>query len=201
MGGMRGMGRMGPATEVLLTTFCSNSQRKYTQRQICTERKPTMQKITPFLWFDRQAEEAAEFYTRTFKNSKILSVSHYGAAAAQASGMPEGSVMTVEFEIEGQRFIGINGGPQFQFSPAISFMVDCRTQEEIDFLWETLSDGGEPNQCGWLKDKFGVSWQITPTILHENLQDEDKERSERVMRAMLEMDKLDIAMLDKAYRG
>lgn len=160
-----------------------------------------MQKITPFLWFNGQAEEAAEFYTRTFKNSKILNVSRYGKAGADASGMPEGTVMTVEFEIEGQRFVGLNGGTEFSFTPAVSFMVDCQTQEEIDFLWDTLSEGGEPNDCGWLKDKFGVSWQITPTILIKNFQDEDKERSERVMRAMLEMQKLDIATLEKAYKG
>lgn len=157
-----------------------------------------MQKITPFLSFGGQAEEAAEFYTRTFKNSKIIKVSRYGEAGAKASGMPEGTAMTVEFEIEGQRFIALNGGPS-GFCPAISFMVDCQTQEEIDFLWDTLSEGGEPNDCGWLSDKFGVSWQITPTILIKNLQDEDKERSERVMRAMLEMQKLDIAALERAY--
>ena len=160
-----------------------------------------MQKITPFLWFDGQAEEAAEFYTRTFKNSKIIHVSLCGKAVAEASGMPEGTALTVEFEIEGQRFVALNGGPEFEFSPAISFMVDCKTQDEIDFLWAALSEGGEPNQCGWLKDKFGVSWQITPTILINNLQDEDKERSERVFKAMLEMDKLDIATLERAYQS
>ena len=159
-----------------------------------------MQKITPFLSFDGQAEEAAEFYTGIFKNSKIIKVSRYGEAGAKASGMPAGSAMTVEFEIEGQTFIALNGGPS-GFSPAISFMVECKTQEEIDFLWDTLSESGEPNDCGWLKDKFGVSWQITPTILIKNLQDEDEERSERVMRAMLEMQKLDIAALERAYQG
>ena len=160
-----------------------------------------MQKITPFLWFDGQAEEAAEFYTRTFKNSKTLHVSRVGKAVAEASGRPEGTVLTVEFEIEGQRFVGLNGGPEFSFTPAVSFMVDCKTQEEIDFLWDTLSEGGEPNVCGWLKDKYGVSWQITPTILINNLHEEDEERSERVMRAMMEMQKLDIAALEKAYQG
>src|SRR5574341_564270 len=158
-----------------------------------------MQKITPFLWFDNNAEEAANFYVSIFKNSKIVSVARYGEAGAEASGRKKGTVMIVTFQLEGQEFIALNGGPQFTFSPAISFVVNCQTQEEVDELWEKLSEGGEIVQCGWLRDKYGVSWQIVPTVLGEMLQDKDAKKSERVMKAMLQMKKLDIKMLKQAY--
>jgi len=153
-----------------------------------------MQKITPFLWFHNKAEEAMTFYTSIFKNSKIKSVSRYGDAGPG----PKGSVMTASFLLEGQEFVALNGGPQFSFSPAISFVVNCRTQSEVDRLWENLSSGGEPGQCGWLKDKYGVSWQIVPTILAKLLSDPDPGKSGRVMQAMLQMTKIDIAALKKA---
>lgn len=155
----------------------------------------TMQKINPFLWFDHQAEEAARFYTSVFPHSQIKSVSRYGA---DGPGVP-GSVMTVAFQIHGQDFIALNGGPQFTFTPAISFLVHCETQEEVDELWEKLSAGGERVQCGWLRDRYGVSWQIVPTVLGEMLTDEDPEKAKRVMAAMLQMQKIDIAMLQQAY--
>jgi predicted 3-demethylubiquinone-9 3-methyltransferase (glyoxalase superfamily) len=158
-----------------------------------------MQKITPFLWFDNQAEEAVNFYIAIFNNSKIVSVARYGEAGAEASGRSKGTVMTIVFRIEGQEFIALNGGPAFTFSPAISFVVNCETQEEIDELWEKLSAGGEKVECGWLKDKYGVSWQIVPTVLGEMLQDKDAEKSERVMKAMIKMDKIDIKALKRAY--
>jgi predicted 3-demethylubiquinone-9 3-methyltransferase (glyoxalase superfamily) len=157
-----------------------------------------MQKITPMLWFDNQAEEAARFYTSIFKNSKIKSVTRYGDAGAQASGRPKGSAMTVSFEIEGEEFVGLNGGPQFKFSEAISFVVNCKTQEEVDEIWAKLTQGGEPGPCGWLKDKFGLSWQVVPTVLLELLESKDAKESERVMAAMLKMSKLDIATLEQA---
>ncbi len=160
-----------------------------------------MQKITPFLWFDDKAEEAANFYTSIFKNSKIKSVTRYGEEGAKAAGRPKGSVMTVVFELEGQEFIALNGGPVFAFSPAISFLVNCKTQKEVDDLWEKLSEGGEKGQCGWLKDKYGVSWQIAPAVLGEMLQDKDPKKSRRVMEAMLRMDKIDIETLKQAYEG
>jgi predicted 3-demethylubiquinone-9 3-methyltransferase (glyoxalase superfamily) len=163
--------------------------------------KTIMQKITPHLWFDNNAEEAARFYTSIFKNSKIIDIARYGEAGAEVSGRPKGTVMTVIFELEGQRFMALNGGPIFKFSPAISFLVDCKTQEEVDELWEKLSEGGEKEQCGWLKDKFGVSWQIVPNVLGEMLQDKDAKKSERVMQAMLQMKKIDIEDLKKAYAG
>jgi predicted 3-demethylubiquinone-9 3-methyltransferase (glyoxalase superfamily) len=156
-----------------------------------------MQKITPMLWFDDQAEEAAKFYTSIFKNSKILSVSHY----SEAGPRPAGTVMTVAFEVDGQGFTALNGGPEFKFTEAISFVVNCQTQEEVDELWKKLTEGGEEVQCGWLKDKFGLSWQIVPTALMEMLQDKDAERAQRVMKAMLQMKKIDIATLRQAYRG
>ena len=158
-----------------------------------------MQKITPFLWFANQSEEAVNFYTSIFKNSKILSIARYGEEGAKAAGRPKGSVMTVVFELEGQEFIALNGGPVFTFSPAISFLVNCKTQKEVDELWEKLSEGGEKGQCGWLKDKYGVSWQIVPTVLGEMLQDKDPKKSKRVMEAMLKMDKIDIETLKQAY--
>lgn len=158
-----------------------------------------MQKITPFLWFDDKAEEAANFYTSIFKNSRIRSVTRYGEEGAKASGMPTGTVMTVAFQLEGQEFVALNGGPHFTFSPAISFVVNCQTQQEVDDFWHKLSEGGEENRCGWLQDKYGVSWQIVPTALVEMLQDRDGEKARRVMRAMLQMDKIDIQGLKQAY--
>ena len=158
-----------------------------------------MQKITPFLWFDNQAEEAANFYTSIFKNSKIGSYTCYDEAGAMASGRPEGSVMTVTFQLDGQEFIALNGGPHFKFTEAISFSVDCKSQDEVDELWDELSKGGEEGQCGWLKDKYGLSWQINPTVLGEMLSDPDPEKSQRVMQAMLQMKKIDIPTLKQAY--
>ncbi len=154
-----------------------------------------MQKISPFLWFDGKAEEAANFYTSIFKSSKIKDVMRYGDAGPG----PKGTFMSATFELEGQEFIALNGGPMFTFSPAISFFVKCETQEEVDELWEKLSAGGETHQCGWLKDKFGVSWQIVPTVLGDMLRDKDTEKSRRVMEAMLKMAKLDIKTLKQAY--
>ena len=154
-----------------------------------------MTKITPFLWFDTQAEEAATFYVSIFKNSKIVNITRYG----EAGPGPEGSVMTVDFELDGQPFIALNGGPQFKFNEAISFSVDCKTQSEVDEFWKKLSEGGEEGPCGWLKDKYGLSWQVNPTILGEMLNDSDPEKSKRVMGAMLKMKKIDIAALKKAY--
>jgi predicted 3-demethylubiquinone-9 3-methyltransferase (glyoxalase superfamily) len=158
-----------------------------------------MQKITPFLWFDDKAEEAAKFYTSIFKNSKIGNIARYGDAGAQVSGRAKGTVMTVEFQLEGQKFVALNGGPQFKFTEAISFVVNCQTQEEVDHYWETLSDGGQEVQCGWLKDKYGLSWQIVPTVLGEMLSDPDPKKAERVMKAMLQMKKIDIKGLQQAY--
>jgi len=154
-----------------------------------------MQKITPFLWFDDKAEEAANFYTSIFKNSKIVSISRYGEAGPR----PEGMVMTVTFRLDGQEFTALNGGPEFKFTEAISFFVNCETQEEVDELWGKLSEGGE--QCGWLKDKYGLSWQIIPSALMEMLQDKDTEKSRRVMEAMLQMQKIDIKALRQAYEA
>jgi predicted 3-demethylubiquinone-9 3-methyltransferase (glyoxalase superfamily) len=163
--------------------------------------KSVMQKITPHLWFDSNAEEAAEFYTSIFKNSKITDIAQYGESAAKVSGRPKGTVMTMTFELEGQPFMALNGGPVFKFSPAISFLVSCETQEELDDLWDKLSAGGEEEQCGWLKDKFGVSWQIAPKGLGQMMQDKDAKKSERVMEALLQMKKIDIQGLRKAYVG
>jgi len=161
-----------------------------------------MQKITPCLWFDNQAEEAVNFYVSIFKNSKIVSIARYGEAGAEVSGRPEGSVMTIIFQLEGQEFMALNGGPIFKFNEAISLIVDCKTQAEVDQLWEKLSRGGDKKaqQCGWLKDKYGLSWQIVPTVLGEMLQDKDPEKSERVMVAMLQMKKIDIKTLEQAYK-
>jgi predicted 3-demethylubiquinone-9 3-methyltransferase (glyoxalase superfamily) len=160
-----------------------------------------MNKITPFLWFDNQAEEAARFYVSVFENSKITDVARYGDEGAKASGQPKGSAMTVAFQLDGQEFVALNGGPHFKFSEAVSFVVNCTTQEEVDHFWEELSAGGDDKaqQCGWLKDKYGLSWQIVPTVLGEMLQDKDPKKSERVMQALLQMKKLDIATLKKAY--
>jgi predicted 3-demethylubiquinone-9 3-methyltransferase (glyoxalase superfamily) len=153
------------------------------------------QKITPFLWFDRQAEEAAAFYTSIFPNSKIVKVVRCGPAGPG----PAGSALTVEFQLQGQTFVALNGGPHFKFTEAVSFVVNCQTQEEVDDYWEKLSAGGAPVECGWLKDKFGLSWQIVPTVLPELLSDPDPEKSGRVMKAMMTMKKLDIRALKQAY--
>jgi len=153
------------------------------------------QKITTFLWFDGKAEEAANHYTSIFKNSKILSVSRYG----EAGPGPKGTAMTVLFQLEGQQFIALNGGPQFKFTEAISLLVNCETQREVDELWSKLSAGGAEGPCGWLKDKFGLSWQVTPTVLIEMLHDKDPKKSERVMNAMMQMQKIDISKLKAAY--
>jgi len=158
-----------------------------------------MQKITPCLWFDSQAEEAANFYVSIFKNSKIGNITRYGDAGAEVSGRPKGSVMTVTFEIEGQKFMALNGGPLFKFSEAISLMVKCETQKEIDEMWERLSQGGEEGPCGWLKDKYGLSWQIVSPEWDEMLQDKDVKKSEKVMKAFLQMTKPDIKTLRQAY--
>ncbi len=158
-----------------------------------------MKKITPFLWFDDKAEEAAKFYVSVFENSKIKSIARYSEEAAAASGRPAGSVMIVSFKLNGQEFTALNGGPQFTFTPAISFVVNCETQQEIDKLWEKLSAGGEKGVCGWLKDRYGVSWQIVPVVLGKLMQGKDAERSKRVMLALLKMTKLDIKTLKQAY--
>jgi len=159
-----------------------------------------MQKITPFLWFDDQAEEAVNFYTSIFKNSKIARIFRYTEEAAEKTGLPVGSVLTIEFEIEGQKFVALNGGPMFKFNESVSFVVNCETQEQVDYFWGKLSsDGGEESACGWLKDKFGLSWQIVPTVLIDMLHDGDHEKSGRVMQAMLQMTKIDIKALKDAY--
>ncbi|HEV8329284.1 MAG TPA: VOC family protein [Nitrospiraceae bacterium] len=158
-----------------------------------------MQKITPCLWFDNQAEEAVNYYVSIFKNSKIGNMTRYGEAGATVSGRPKGSVMTVTFEIEGQEFVALNGGPHFTFSEAISLMVKCETQQEIDEMWGKLSQGGEEGPCGWLKDKYGLSWQIVSPEWNEMLRDKDVEKSERVMKAILQMTKPDIKAIKQAY--
>ena len=161
------------------------------------------QPITPCLWFDTQAEEAARFYTGIFKNSKIGTISRYGEAGREVHGKPAGSVMTVEFELDGQKFTALNGGPHFKFNEAISFQIMCETQEEVDHYWDKLSAGGDPaaQQCGWLKDKYGLSWQVVPTVLIDLMKDPDREKSGRAMEAMLQMKKLDIAALEHAFEG
>lgn len=158
-----------------------------------------MQMITPCLWFDDQAEEAAKFYVSIFKNSNVTSITRYGEAGARASGRPKGSVMTVTFEIEGQEFVALNGGPMFKFTEAISLMVRCETQKDIDDMWNKLSDGGEEGPCGWLKDKYGLSWQIVAPGIDEMLNDQDAGKSDRVMEAVLQMGKIDLARLKQAY--
>ena len=156
------------------------------------------QKITPFLWFDNQAEEAVNFYSSIFKNSRIKEISRYG----EAGPGPVGSVMMASFEVDGQEFVALNGGPRFKFTEAISFVINCETQEEVDYYWNSLlKDGGQESQCGWLKDKFGLSWQVIPVELLELLADRDKEKANRVMQAMMKMIKLDIAILQEAARG
>jgi predicted 3-demethylubiquinone-9 3-methyltransferase (glyoxalase superfamily) len=161
----------------------------------------TLQKITPFLWFDDQAEQAVKFYTSIFKGSKIGSVTRYDDEGAKVSGRPKGSVMTVAFQLEGQEFVALNGGPLFKFTEAVSFVVNCETQKEVDHFWDNLSAGGEEVQCGWLKDRYGLSWQVVPTVLTEMLQDQDGEKARRVMAAMLKMKKIDIDALKRAYDG
>ena len=156
-----------------------------------------MQKITPFLWFDGKAEEAAKFYTSIFRNSKITGIARY----PEGTPGPAGTVMTVSFELDGQKFLALNGGPQFKFNESISFVVNCETQQEIDELWEKLSADGQKVQCGWLKDKYGVSWQVVPTILGKLFQDKDGGKTKRVGEAMMQMKKLDIATLQRAYAG
>jgi predicted 3-demethylubiquinone-9 3-methyltransferase (glyoxalase superfamily) len=153
-----------------------------------------MQKITPFLWFDTEGEDAAKFYTSVFPNSKIGEIARYGSAGPR----PEGTVMTVSFELDGQRFVALNGGPEFTFSEAVSFLVNCDTQDEVDSYWSALSEGGEEGPCGWLKDKFGLSWQIVPNRLPELLADPDRERAQRVMEAMLKMKKIEVDELERA---
>lgn len=157
-----------------------------------------MQKITPFLWFDHQAEEAANYYVSIFKHSKISSISHYSEGGAAASGQPTGSVMTVAFELNGQKFVALNGGPLFTFNEAISFVVDCEDQEEVDELWKKLTDGGKAGPCGWLKDRFGIPWQVVPKQLDELLGSSDPEKAGRVWQAMTQMQKIDIAALQHA---
>ena len=161
-----------------------------------------MPKITSFLWFDSQAEEAVKLYTSIFKNSKVGRILRYMEQTAEKTGGPVGSVLTVEFEIEGQKFVALNGGPQFKFNESISFVVTCETQEEVDYFWEKLTaDGGRESQCGWLKDKFGLSWQVVPTVLIDMLHEKDSEKSERVTEAMLKMKKINIKTLKEAYKS
>lgn len=159
-----------------------------------------IQKITPCLWFDDQAEEAVKFYTVIFRNSKIVNIARYGEAGREIHRKPAGSVMTVAFELDGQPFTALNGGPVFKFNEAISFQINCETQEEVDYYWEKLSEGGDEKaqQCGWLKDKYGVSWQVVPKVLSEMLSNPDSEKSQRAMKAMLQMKKIDIAELERA---
>lgn len=160
-----------------------------------------MQKISTNLWFDKQAEEAARYYTSIFKNSKIGRISYYGKEGYEIHGMKEGTVMTIEFELEGREYLALNGGPIFRFNEAVSFIVNCENQEEVDYYWDKLKAGGDEKaqQCGWLKDKFGLSWQVVPTQLAKLMSDPDKEKARRVMKAMLQMKKLDIAKLQAAY--
>ncbi len=164
---------------------------------------PTIQKISPCLWFDDQAERAARFYTSIFPNSKIVDICRYREAGQEFHGRPAGSVMAVAFELDGQPFSALNGGPMFKFSEAISFQIHCETQEDVDHYWSKLSEGGDAaaQQCGWLKDRFGLSWQVVPKVLFEMLDDPDAERAQRTMTAMLQMKKLDIGELTRAYRG
>ncbi len=163
----------------------------------------TMQKFTTNLWYDNQAEEAAKFYTSVFKNSSMGKISRYGKEGFEIHGRPEGSVMVVEFTLEGQQFVGLNGGPHFKFNEAVSFIINCNDQEEVDYYWEKLTEGGDPKaqMCGWLKDKFGLSWQVVPTVLSKMMSDKDPKKSGRVMKAMLQMKKLDIPAFEKAYNG
>jgi len=162
-----------------------------------------IQRITPFLWFDSQAEAAVNFYTSIFRNSKILTTTRYGEEGAAASGRPKGTIMTVAFQLDGQNFVALNGGPVFKFTEAISFVVNCESQDEVDHFWEKLSEGGDEKaqQCGWLKDKYGLSWQVVPAVLSDLLSDPDPEKSRRVMKALLQMKKIDIETLRRAAEG
>jgi predicted 3-demethylubiquinone-9 3-methyltransferase (glyoxalase superfamily) len=164
---------------------------------------PISHRIAPFLWFDNQAEEAATFYVSVFKNSKIVTIARYSKAGYEAHRRPAGSVMTVSFELEGQPFTALNGGPQFRFNEAVSLQVNCSTQDEVDYYWDRLSKGGDPKaqQCGWLKDKYGLSWQVVPTRLPELLQDHESPKAERVMNALIKMKKFDIRELERAAAG
>jgi predicted 3-demethylubiquinone-9 3-methyltransferase (glyoxalase superfamily) len=178
------------------TTSAKRASKAKSVKLTSTRRIKSEQKITPFLWFDGQAEEAANFYTSVFDNSRILEVARYG----EVGPGEKGSVMTVSFELEGQKFVGLNGGPHYKFTPAISFYISCQTQDEVDYFWERLlENGGKPSQCGWLSDRFGVSWQVIPDALIEFLQDEDREKAQRVMQAMMQMVKIDINKLEQAY--
>ena len=163
----------------------------------------TIQKITPNLWFDQQAEDAAKFYTTIFKDSRIGKISRYGKEGFEIHGMREGTVMVIEFWLAGQQFLALNGGPHFKFNEAISFVINCDTQEEVDYYWNKLKEGGDPKaqMCGWLKDRYGLSWQVVPTVLDELVSDPDPEKAGRAIKAMLQMKKLDIAALKKAYEG
>ena len=164
--------------------------------------RKNMQKITPFLWFDGQAEDAVEFYTSVFKNSKIGRILRYTEEAAENAGRPVGSVLTIEFEIEDQKFVALNGGPLFKFNESVSFVINCETQEEVDYFWDKLTaDGGEESQCGWLKDKYGLSWQIAPVALLRMISDKDSAKATRAMQAMMTMKKIDIAAIEKAHAG
>jgi predicted 3-demethylubiquinone-9 3-methyltransferase (glyoxalase superfamily) len=158
----------------------------------------TGQKITPCLWFESQAEEAAKFYVSVFKNSKIGKISRYGKEGFEIHGQKAGTVMTAEFEIEGQKFVALNGGPHFKFNEAVSFQVHCETQQEIDHFWSKLAEGGQEQPCGWLKDKFGLSWQVIPKALPQMLMDENPEKAQRIMKSMLQMRKIDLAALERA---
>ena len=158
-----------------------------------------MQKITPFLWFDNQAEEAARFYTSLFDNSGIVTTTHYTRASSAAAGLPEGSVMTVEFQLDGQKYVALNGGPHFKFTEAVSFVVNCESQDEIDRFWEKLTDGGSESQCGWLKDRFGLSWQVVPSNIGELLNSDDPAKSEAATAALMTMKKINIQQLRQAH--
>jgi predicted 3-demethylubiquinone-9 3-methyltransferase (glyoxalase superfamily) len=162
-----------------------------------------MNKITPCLWFDGEAEDAARFYTGIFPNSKITSISHYGEAGREVHGQPAGKVLTVAFELDGRPFTAMNGGPQFKFNEAVSFQVPCRNQEEIDYYWDKLTAGGDAQaqQCGWLKDRYGLSWQVFPAAVMDMLQDQDRKKADRVMQAIMEMRKMDLKALERAYAG
>ena len=162
-----------------------------------------MNKITPCLWFDSEAEEAARFYTGVFPNSKITSISHYGEAGREVHGQPAGKVLTVAFELDGRPFTALNGGPQFKFNEAVSFQVPCRNQDEIDYYWDKLTAGGDARaqQCGWLKDRYGLSWQVFPAAVMDMLQDQDRKKADRAMQAMMQMKKMDLKALERAYAG
>ena len=162
-----------------------------------------MKEITPCLWFDSEAEDAARFYTGIFPNSKITSISHYGEAGREVHGQPAGKVLTVAFELDGRPFTALNGGPQFKFNEAVSFQIPCRNQEEIDYYWDKLTAGGDARaqQCGWLKDRYGLSWQVFPAALMDMLQDRDRKKADRAMQAMMEMKKMDLKALERAYAG